>query len=385
MLLSGRALREYKARVSLLLKRGGKAFLEKHLNWNRQTIRKGERELLNGAVELDRHSDKGRQKTLDRLPELKADLISIMEPISQVDPTFRTNKKYRPLTAEEVRIRLIESGKYVQLKLPTVRTIRTLLNQLNYYPQRVIKSKPFKKIEQTDRIFEEVHRINAQADADDATLRVSMDCKAVLKIGEFSRGGRSRQAQHACDHDFGHSSKMTPFGIFLPQHSQSFISFTEGYATADFMVDSLIGTWPQILQEHAPKKLVINLDNGPENSASRTQWISRLVEFSITQKIEIQLAYYPPYHSKYNPVERLWGILENHWSGQIINSAEKALGLARTMTYNSIEPVVSHITKSYQKGVSKSKEQMRELQPYMHRMQGLEKWFINIFPVPQNG
>ncbi|MFT5116101.1 MAG: transposase, partial [Parasphingorhabdus sp.] len=80
-------------------------------------------------------------------------------------------------------------------------------------------------------------------------------------------------------------------------------------------------------------KLVINADNGPECSGRRTQWLNRLVALADDHQIEIQLAYYPPYHSKYNPVERLWGVLENHWRGEIIDSFQKALGLARRMSY----------------------------------------------------
>ncbi|MCU7881686.1 MAG: hypothetical protein KZQ66_16385 [Candidatus Thiodiazotropha sp. (ex Lucinoma aequizonata)] len=52
-------------------------------------------------------------------------------------------------------------------------------------------------------------------------------------------------------------------------------------------------------------------DYGPESSGRRTQWLKRLTELSETDQLTIQLAYYPPYHSKYNPVERLWGVLDN--------------------------------------------------------------------------
>ncbi|MDQ6962431.1 MAG: transposase, partial [Mariprofundaceae bacterium] len=75
---------------------------------------------------------------------------------------------------------------------------------------------------------------------------------------------------------------------------------------------------------------VINVDNGPECSGHRTQWLKRMVELSDANQVSIQLAYYPPYHSKYNPVERLWGVLENHWKGKIFDSIDKALGLARS-------------------------------------------------------
>jgi hypothetical protein len=60
---------------------------------------------------------------------------------------------------------------------------------------------------------------------------------------------------------------------------------------------------------------VINANNGSENNSSRTQWIRRLVEFSAEHQIAAKLACYPPCHSKYNPVERVFGVLENYWNG----------------------------------------------------------------------
>ena len=63
--------------------------------------------------------------------------------------------------------------------------------------------------------------------------------------------------------------------------------------------------------------LTINSDNGPECSGRRTQWLKRLVGLTDAHGITIQLAYYPPYHSKYKSVERLWGILQKHWRGEM--------------------------------------------------------------------
>ncbi len=63
--------------------------------------------------------------------------------------------------------------------------------------------------------------------------------------------------------------------------------------------------------------------------------MKRLIEFAYINEVNISLAYYPPYHSKYNPIEqRVWGVLENHWNGELLDSIEKVLGLASTMTYN---------------------------------------------------
>jgi len=84
---------------------------------------------------------------------------------------------------------------------------------------------------------------------------------------------------------------------------------------------------------------VINADNGPENSGARTQWLKRLVEFSLRYQVNVQLAYYPPYHSKYNPIERVFGVLENYWNGDPLTSVTKALDMAQGMTYKGIHPM----------------------------------------------
>jgi Rhodopirellula transposase DDE domain len=68
--------------------------------------------------------------------------------------------------------------------------------------------------------------------------------------------------------------------------------------------------------------LLINQDNSPENHSRRTQFMKRMVEFSNTHKLNLQLAYHPPYQSKYNPIERVWRVLEHYWNGDILDEIE---------------------------------------------------------------
>jgi len=120
------------------------------------------------------------------------------------------------------------------------------------------------------------------------------------------------------------------------------------------------------------------MDNGPENNSRRSQFMKRMVEFSKRYSVNISLAYYPPYHSKYNPIERVWGRLENHWNGELLNSVEKVLGLARTMTWKGRNPVVSFFTKNYDKGVRLTKKAMDKIEKTIHRINGIEKWAVDI-------
>ena len=112
--------------------------------------------------------------------------------------------------------------------------------------RRVAKSKPLRKVPQTDAIFEAVHRINREADADAGTIRLSLDTKTAVPIGNLSRGGKSRQAQQALDHDLEPLAKLTPFGIHRPETAETWLSFTTGSVTADFMVDRLHAIWPTL-------------------------------------------------------------------------------------------------------------------------------------------
>lgn len=80
--------------------------------------------------------------------------------------------------------------------------------------------------------------------------------------------------------------------------------------------------------------------------------MKRIVEFAEAEKIDIALEYYPPYHSKYNPIERVWGMLERHWNGEIPDSIDKVLGLCRTMTWKGQNPIVKTVKKFIIKALS---------------------------------
>ena len=137
------------------------------------------------------------------------------EATSQTDPTFRTTQLYRRLTAGEARRRLVEEKGYAPAAVPSERSLRRKLSALGFQPRRVAKSKPLRKVPQTDAIFETVHRLNREADADAGTIRLSLDTKTVVPIGQLSRGGKSRQAHQALDHDLEPELKLTPLASIV--------------------------------------------------------------------------------------------------------------------------------------------------------------------------
>jgi transposase len=238
---------------------------------------------------------------------------------------------------------------------------------------------PPKKVKQTDAIFEQLKQVNPAADRADDILRISIDAKATVNIGPFSRRGKSRTKTEAADHDFKPEATLTPFGIFVPQEDDLWLYMARSKITSDFIVDRLEQWWREVRPRFLNVKvLVINLDNGPENHSRRTQFLKRIVEFAEKTGLRVQLAYYPPYHSKYNPIERCWGVLEMHWNGSLLDSIEAVLGFARTMTWEGKHPEVVLIETPYSKGVRVGPKEMAELESQVVRLPSLEKWFVEI-------
>jgi Rhodopirellula transposase DDE domain len=128
------------------------------------------------------------------------------------------------------------------------------------------------------------------------------------------------------------------------------------------------------------QSLQLKIDNGPESSGIRTQFLKRVVDFADAIKKPIQLIYYPPYHSKYNPIERCWGILERHWNGALLRDVKTLLGWAKSMTWKGLHPIVQLNSNIYEKGISLPKREMRDIERRLERNPELPKWDILIKP-----
>ena len=384
--LKGHERRIFMVKVVRLLGPGGQRQAEKELGWNRGTIRKGRRELSSNLRCADAFSARGRKKIEEKLPHLCEDIKAIVDAQSQIDPSFKTQRLYTRLSAAEVRRQLIIQKQYTDASLPSEQTIRRRLNQLGYYPARIAKTKPLKTIPETNAILKQVSQINQQADADETTLRISLDAKARVKLGEFDRGGKTRVRTFANDHDFGEDS-LVPFGILLPVLAELFFYFSASRLTSDFIVDCLEQWWESVRDRFAHiRTLVINQDNGPENHSRRTQFLKRIVEFAHQYHLNIRLAYYPPYYSKDNPIERTWGVLEKHWNGSLKDESETVLNFAKTMTWKGKHPQVTLIEQTYEKGVRLQPKEMEQFEAQVQRlsnqgqekMPALGKWFVDI-------
>jgi len=367
------------ARIAKEYGRGGKSFVAKEFNAGRDTIRIGGHELRTGITIKDAFNMRGRNTVEEKLPNLTKHIKEVVDPQSQTDPTFKSTRLYTRLTITKIRNLLIEEKGYSDVELPTNQALNRVVNDLGYKMKRVSKVKPLKKIPETDAIFENLKNIHEEIKDKDNIVRLSIDSKDRVKIGEFSRGGRSRVGRKALDHDFG-DKYITPFGIMDVKANKVDIYLAESKVTADFMADRIEEHWNKRNSKGVENVLLLDSDNGPENSSSRTQFIKRMVEFSAKADIEIILAYYPPYHSKYNPIERVWGVLEQHWNGDILDSKNTVIEFAKTMTWKGENPNVTTIDEVYETGIKLNKKIMKVYESVIERADGIKKWFVSIKP-----
>lgn len=144
--LKGSVRRLFMARTVTQLGEGGQRLAQRELGWNRATIRKGTHELRTGITCWDGFALRGRKPAEAFLPNLLDDIKQIVDGQSQTDPQFRNNRLYTRLTAAEVRRQLIHQKGYTDEELPQAKSIGEKLNRLGYYPKKVKKSLPKKRL-----------------------------------------------------------------------------------------------------------------------------------------------------------------------------------------------------------------------------------------------
>jgi hypothetical protein len=176
--------------------------------------------------------------------------------------------------------------------------------------------------------------------------------------------------------------KLVPGGILETASGKAFLFFTESNKTSDFIADGIALWWNTRKEDLGTvRRLVINMDNGPECSGRRTQFLERMVEFSDKSGLEIRLAYYPPYHSKYNAIEHYWGGLERSWNGYILDTVDTVMKRAGSFVWRSVRPIVKLMTGLYEKGITLCREERAALEERLIRNARLPKWDIIIKPL----
>lgn len=187
------------------------------------------------------------------------------------------------------------------------------------------------------------------------------------------------------DHDPPAKRKLVPLGILVLMTGALSLSFAAG-GSSDLWADALQMWWRRVRPTwRGVRRLVIYLDNGPDNSGRRTQFLKRMVQFADWSGLEVRLVYYPPYHSKYNPIERCWSSLQRKWNGVLLNCWEVVRACALRMTWRGAHPTVDLLPGDYAKKVRVSPKEMKLVNARLQRSETLPCYDITIKPKEPRG
>jgi len=154
--LTGYKRREYQAHITMKYFGESPNKAERVMGWGRECVAKGLNEVRSGIRCLDNYQGRGIKKTEEKIPGIKEDIISIVEPQTQADPAVKTSLTYTRITGKALRKALIDEKGYKDEDLPCENTLINMLNRMGYNLKRVQKSKPVKKIKEVDEIFKNV-------------------------------------------------------------------------------------------------------------------------------------------------------------------------------------------------------------------------------------
>lgn len=197
---------------------------------------------------------------------------------------------------------------------------------------------------------------------------LSIDCKKKERLGNLYRDGRCycNKAVKVYDHDYEHLSKgkVIPHGIYDLQANKGYVSIGNSSETADFVIDNLLWWWFEhgIHQYLDAKNILLLCDAGGANCYRHHIFKKKLMDFAKETGLSVIVCHYPPYCSKWNPIEhRLFSHVHKAMSGVVFSDYQTVKKLIeQTSTKTGLTVVVRLNLKEYQKGIKTDKTQVDE-------------------------
>jgi len=352
--------RRYAAVEAAKLGHGGLDYIAALLGCDPKTIRRGQQDLQQLADrdleditpdERVRRQGGGRKPAIEDLPDLRSSFHAVLEDHTGGDP-MRQEVIWTDLTPREIGEALMEKDLYV-----SERVIRRLLDDAGYRRRRIRKYLDMGSHEDRDAQFENIARIKRDY-LDSADPILSIDTKKRELLGTFYRDGRvyTRQGLLAFDHDFPSYADgvVIPYGLYDLKRNFGYLSVGTSHDTTEFACDSIGWWWEEYGRSLYPDAHSICLlcDGGGSNSADKYLFKEDLQKLADRLGREIRMAHYPPYCSKYNPIERrLFPHVTRACQGVIFDSVATVKRLLeKTRTATGLGVVVEVVEKVYQTG-----------------------------------
>ena len=256
------------------------------------------------------------------------------------------------LTLSEIAQRLGACGTPV-----SVTVVTQLLEQHCYVKRKAQKHKSLGNHPQRDQQFQNISHLRLQYE-DSLNPILSMDTKKKELIGNFYRHGQlyTLRTVQTLDHDFPSAAQgvVIPHGLYDLKRNHGHLNLGISHDTSQFACDSAFRWWQRHGQAHYPQStsLLLLCDGGGSNASNRYVFKAALQNLANRMGIEIRVAHYPPYESKYNPIEhRLFPHVTRSCQGVVFVSVELVKELMeRTKTKTGLWVTVDIIEMMYATG-----------------------------------
>jgi hypothetical protein len=278
-------------------------------------------------------------------------LHGVLENRTAGDP-MKAEVVWTDVTPKEIREDLAERDLYV-----SVEVLRQLLHDEGYRRRQIAKYLDMGAHRDRDAQFENIARIRADYGSSPDPI-LSIDTKKRELLGTFYRKGRvyTRQGLLAYDHDFPKYADgvVIPYGLYDLKRNFGYVSLGSSHDTTEFACDSIAWWWQEHGRQHyaGAQSLCLLCDGGGSNSADKYLFKEDLQKLADRLGLEIRVTHYPPYCSKYNPVERrLFCHMTRACQGVLFDSVATVKRLLeKTRTATGLGVVVGVLDKVYQTG-----------------------------------
>lgn len=315
------------------------------------TLQNGRQELLSGDGPDDgriRRTGAGRKSVLPQHPEWTQAVVQIIEPHTAGLPQDE-NVVWISLSVTQIMNELSKAGYDISRYF-----IRQILDSLGLRERSFYKDLPMKDIKNRDEQFQRISSIREEAETVGLPI-ISIDTKKKEMLGNFKREGKafSNGQPLAYDHDFSTFSdgQIVPHGIYDVTRNVGYMTLGISHDTSKFVCDNIARVWRKYLKEQYPTAhtLVILCDGGGSNSSSHRIVKQDLMDLANKLGIKLLVVHYPPYCSKFNPIEhRLFSQITRSWSGAPLMSLQNAADRAAMTTTKKGLKVLVHInSKTY--------------------------------------
>ena len=325
--------------------------VSKIMGTSTHTLQNGRQELLSGEGPGDgriRRTGAGRKSVLPQHPEWTQAVVQIIEPHTAGLPQDE-NVVWISLSVTQIMNELSKAGYDISRYF-----IRQILDSLGLRERSFYKDLPMKDIKNRDEQFQRISSIREEAETVGLPI-ISIDTKKKEMLGNFKREGKalSNGQLMAYDHDFSTFSdgQIVPHGIYDVTRNVGYMTLGISHDTSKFVCDNIARVWREYLKEQYPTAhtLVILCDGGGSNSSSHRIVKQDLMDLANKLGIKLLVVHYPPYCSKFNPIEhRLFSQITRSWSGAPLMSLQNAADRAAMTTTKKGLKVHVHInSKSY--------------------------------------